>query len=451
MILLPAVVVPFIFGHVLILTFMGTDRHPSKGLYLTLAGVAGYGSVSFLYFAWRSFGGTASWHYAAAETLLAFSLLFLYRKRFPEFCSPAKAKPSSPMRFAAWGGAISIILSVALLAAALPHGTLDAWAIWNLHARFLHRATGLWWEGYAELHPLTHPDYPLLLPSLIARFWAWSGESPVAPGLACVLTAGALMGLAAGFVQAAGSRLAACFIPLVVMVPPMSMQAAARIADLPLAAYMLGTLGLLSTAISTRENQNGAFAASGFLAGCAAWTKNEGNMFLVVTASALVIFLFRDIGGKRAFRRLALFVAGAVPGIAALAAFRLLVPVGNDLVSAATNARTVSQIFDLDRQIQIFSAFISEWTRFGWGISWIVVLLWFIRPSEPRGTNLAIWIILVMLAGYFAAYLVSPHDLSWHLGTSLSRLFCQIWPSFAVMAFIRHGRRTDSTASPDML
>jgi hypothetical protein len=61
-----------------------------------------------------------------------------------------------------------------------PHGGWDAWAIWNLRARFLARADTHWPAAFSS--NMQHTDYPLLVPGAIARIWTYSpGESPLAP------------------------------------------------------------------------------------------------------------------------------------------------------------------------------------------------------------------------------------------------------------------------------
>ena len=44
-----------------------------------------------------------------------------------------------------------------------------------------------------------------------------------------------------------------------------------------------------------------------------------------------------------------------------------------------------------------------------------------------------------MAVGYFFVYVLSPHDLAWHLESSLSRLLLQLWPLaiFAYFAVVR--------------
>ena len=41
--------------------------------------------------------------------------------------------------------------------------------------------------------------------------------------------------------------------------------------------------------------------------------------------------------------------------------------------------------------------------------------------------------LLAMYAGYFCTYVVTPLDLTWHLNTSLDRLYAQLWPSLLLL------------------
>src|SRR5262249_32824754 len=70
------------------------------------------------------------------------------------------------------------------------NGGWDGWAIWNLHARVLVRA-GSQWPSILNAVTFSNPDYPLLLPGMIARFWRFTGtETTLVPiGIALVFTA----------------------------------------------------------------------------------------------------------------------------------------------------------------------------------------------------------------------------------------------------------------------
>ncbi len=58
-----------------------------------------------------------------------------------------------------------------------PHGRWDAWAIWNMRARFLFLGGDGWTAAFTEIPGLPHGDYPLLVPGAVLRLWTWIGET----------------------------------------------------------------------------------------------------------------------------------------------------------------------------------------------------------------------------------------------------------------------------------
>ena len=81
--------------------------------------------------------------------------------------------------------ALAIVLAVTMFLGAVvynPHGEEAAWSIWNLRARFLFRAGAFWRDAFSSDLSWSHPDYPLLLPGLVALCWKLAGqESTDAP------------------------------------------------------------------------------------------------------------------------------------------------------------------------------------------------------------------------------------------------------------------------------
>src|SRR3984885_12983220 len=74
-----------------------------------------------------------------------------------------------------WTWLLALTFGIALLiswirmvqmAAALPVGAWDAWALWNLRAKFLSGPGGAWRYALSPLISNSHPDYPLLLPAV---------------------------------------------------------------------------------------------------------------------------------------------------------------------------------------------------------------------------------------------------------------------------------------------
>lgn len=46
----------------------------------------------------------------------------------------------------------------------------------------------------------------------------------------------------------------------------------------------------------------------------------------------------------------------------------------------------------------------------------------------PREARFLVPALGIVLAGYASVYALTPHDLAWHLETSLGRLLLQLWP-----------------------
>jgi hypothetical protein len=69
-----------------------------------------------------------------------------------------------------------------------------------------------------------------------------------------------------------------------------------------------------------------------------------------------------------------------------------------------------------------------------WGLHLLAAALataWLLRRragwAVPEG-KVALSAAGLVLAGFFAAYLFSPHDVAWHWRTSIDRLILQVWP-----------------------
>ena len=121
---------------------------------------------------------------AALAVLLLIYFLLRTRFRVPAINSVVISSPTTipPWLQRGLAAAFMIALVAALYSAIMrtlahPHGDgWDAFAIWNLHARFLFRGGPHWRDAFTPLLPWSHPDYPLLLPGAIAHFWTYLGH-----------------------------------------------------------------------------------------------------------------------------------------------------------------------------------------------------------------------------------------------------------------------------------
>ena len=184
---------------------------------------------------------------------------------------------------------------------AQPLGFWDAFAIWNLKARFFFFAGGDHWiRAFSDAIVWSHTDYPILLPLNVARLWFYIGSpSQSASGLLSVVFV--LLGVALLFgaiARPCGRTLAFGATFALLATPALMRQSVWQIADIPLSFYLSASLALvLAAGRCSRPNAN-LLMLAGLLAGCAAWTKNEGNLFAIaITVSIALVGVgnqFRD-------------------------------------------------------------------------------------------------------------------------------------------------------------
>ena len=337
--------------------------------------------------------------------------------------------------------ALASVLVQGLVAAAVigwrtfraePFGGWDGWAIWNLHARFLVRAGPAWPALLAEPQlSWTHPDYPRLLAAGVARVWSWAGaESPAASALVSGAFALALLGLLAALLGRLHGFLAASAGALLLLGTPFFVTFAAnQHADLPFAGYLLAALG--GVLLHEKEPAaRGWLALAGLFAGLAAWTKNEGLLFAVVGTAAVAGHGWHRAWGRRAAVE---FVVSLGLALLPVVGFKLALAPPGDLGAGSWGTRLL-QMGEWARHWTILASLGRDLWQFGdWFVHPLFAMallpvVWRGRPATPGAAGPVPLVLGGMLAGYYLVYLTSPHDLAWHLDSSLVRLLLQLWP-----------------------
>jgi hypothetical protein len=316
-------------------------------------------------------------------------------------------------------------------------GDWDAWMMYNRAARFIHFDQVHWRESFSsQMDPIFHADYPLLLAGSIAASWELvGGDSSAVPMIQSGLFAIACVGLAAGalaLVKSVGQ--AALAVIFLWGLPVFVNEGARQMADVPIAFYMLATGLLLYLHVVRREA--GPLVLAGITTGMAAWTKNEGAVFVIAAAAAVLVI----VAPRRSWRLLLHFAAGLVLPLAIVLYFKLFMAPSGDILTGAAGGLT-EKLADLSRHAVILQYFWSELKGFGaWGIAGLgigilpILALYYavFRAPVPVGHKAAFVAGLVMLGiqllGYYAAYLVSPYELEWHLAFSSTRIVLQLFP-----------------------
>ena len=437
-------------------------------LKLSLSVGSGIGIFSAVFCLVRLLGGT---HLIAvdASVLALFLVLYLLRRRAPVEVREQNHNDED-IHVPSWlHGILAASLVLAVLAAlyraviriiAHPYGDgWDAFAIWNLRARFLFLSGDHWRDGFSSRIPWSHPDYPLLLPGAIAHFWSYLGQDhPLVPAMVGFVFAFSTIALLiASLSQLRGPISAMLGGVALSSTPFFTEQGTSQYADVPLSFFILATLVLLHLGCRrsphSSRHPSGLLILSGLAAGLAAWTKNEGLLFLFALGMAQVWVLALNpnrngSGARFSRRRLISFGLGATPMLAILGWFKHAIATPGDLFS--NPAAVIDKVLNPTRYWIIMQWYAKEFLRFGswWIVPGTVVMLVFclLLPSKRTPVRepllYASQIALgVTLAGYFAIYLITPRDLYWHLRFSLNRLFLQLWPTVIFLFFLVAGRQ----------
>jgi hypothetical protein len=405
--------------------------------------------------------------------------------------TPESAKPVSPALV--WIMVLAIAGSAAnfwLQSHQRPDGLYDAWAIWNLRARFIYAGSD---EAFAA--GFSHADYVPLWPMLIARIgWLMGGLSTAVPivcgAVAAILNVGVLFFGVAWF---AGMRAGILAAIVLMGTQEFINHAADQYADVPLACIFLSAGVVVAILLDSKSGAGIRTAIiAGLLAGIGALVKNEGGIYLIGLFAGLAAATFKYIRDLRRsgaalrfapgvdiidplllglrskfsrsgrFIEIGAFVAGAVPMLILLGVFKFAYAPPNDMVTggeaftvahdidsrqtsdesqktsaepAGADVKPLSlakRLTDRRRYLQVFGSILRRFVRIDrWNIFLLAaVISLVIRPRtlENRPARLAIGIaILVTCTGYFAAYIATPHGLEWHINTSMNRLILQIW------------------------
>jgi len=439
-----------------------------NALSLSLGAGIGMGIASCLYFICLALAGPNLALLAIVEGIFVLAAVVLGLRIQARGTELTWSDGPPPARYLTVLFAAAAVLGLALFvthSATKPHGEWDAWSIWNLHARFLYRGGDLWKNAFSNRIAWSHPDYPVLLPGLISLGWTLArAESTLAPITVAFLftfaTAGLLissLGILRGRVQAfiAGALL----LGTVAFVEVGAMQ----YADVPLSFYILATVVLLC--LQDRHPEDLRFTLlAGLTAGFAAWTKNEGLMFVFVVILARAVAVLRFGARPLLVRQLGAVAAGLFFPLAVVVFFKLRLAPPNDLASTRP-ADIIAHVSDFGRWITVLQGFGKQAFFFGQmavegvlvrgfliPIALVLLLYWLlvrfrVHERDRSLVATAALTVALMLAGDFAVYVLLPNDVNWQMSTSLDRLFLQLWPA-GLFAFFMAANVPQLAAKP---
>jgi hypothetical protein len=339
----------------------------------------------------------------------------------------------------------AVIVAFAVLGAAeewihRPYGTWDAFMIYDRTARFVYRGQADWMQAFSsEIDPAFHADYPLLLPLDVAQAWdALGRESQTVPRVL-----GSIFMLAcAGLFVAALACLKSIWQALVGFVvflntPFFILSGASQTADVPLCFFILSTVVLICLYAS--QQKSGLLVLAGLTAGLAAWTKNEGDLFVVaILAGLLMAFLKQDPR-----HQLGYFAAGLAIPLAIVLCFKLFLAPANDILGGDTSG-FIHRIFEWSRHVTILRSSRAQILAIGGTAVSVIPLLAaygvvFGIPPLKRLKSAYLTILImagVQALGYYVIYLITPHPIRWQLDFSLWRVLFHMYLPLLFLLFV---------------
>ncbi len=373
---------------------------------------------------------------AAADVALFLTTLAAYvalRRETPcVFCVREPSSAGLVVWAAAGVALLSAGLSFSLFTKANPYGEWDAWAIWNHHARFL--ASGPHWKQMF-LPPLVWAvqDYPLLTPGAIANAWMVSGsESTSVPALVAALFLFGAAGTVFGALDLLRGRTQALIaVTTLFGASAVIHKAASQYADVPLAFFFVATVALINIPDAFPADRHSLWLA-GTSAGCAAWTKNEGLVFLAV------VLVSRSL--SKEWKRLPMMIAGTLPLLAVVLWFKTAYAPANYLFSEQQPLAT--RLGDISRYITVAVEFGKQLFAFGgWIVPPVLIAagyLWLLKTSKDGGSGrtAAVIALSLMTLAYAGVYVFTTKDLNWQIENSLSRVLLQLWPMAVLVFFL---------------
>ena len=361
------------------------------------------------------------------------------------------------------------VISFVLISLRNPHGNYDAMSTWNLRARFLARGTAHWKDAFVDSQGHSHAnlDYPLLLPVTIARSWKYAGSEPVlVPIVVAFLFTFSSVGLVCSSLTFLRNKRIGYLGGIVLLsVYPFVDLGAWQYADVVVGLFILSTIAILGIYDALPSSQNRALLVLvGAAAGLCAWTKNEGQLFLLLLLGVRLCFSVVGKSWRLFAREVAAIGIALLPILAVLAYFKLAVapanswvnpasyPVGHPIRQFLEPGTIAEKLTHVSRYWVIAKAMAREIVHLGGRTVGItpLLLLYLVSARVKRKSIMSVQtgiaVLVLMLGGYFFVYLTTPLNLAYHLKTSLSRLLLQLWPSVVFVFFM-----AASTAAPAAL
>ncbi|MCX5716023.1 MAG: glycosyltransferase family 39 protein [Candidatus Omnitrophica bacterium] len=386
---------------------------------ISLSSGIGLGASSVIFFVWLVLFSKPGEFFAVFEGTIFLIALILFCKKG----RAVKERLQKTGHFSLFSAGfvvctVSALFMLVVSSLISPHGDWDAWAIWNMRARFIFRSGAEWANAFSPVLGWSHPDYPLLIPATIARCWTYAGiDTVIVPILVSVTFTIATLLLLASYFAITGSEKKGCLASLVLLGTPLFLvSGTAQYADIPVGFFILASIAVFYL-YEKSENKNAVFLViAGFLAGLACWAKNEGLLFLAALIMGRFIAVSMAGRFRSYFKEVAVFLTGLAPVLFPLAYFKIRFAPPTDIFEKHT-------ILTASEAWPVAVEFAKGILNFGqWPVSATIVLvicaaILGVKPDhrvKVSAQSSTLTLVFILL-GFFIIYMVTPYDKNWHI------------------------------------
>ena len=172
----------------------------------------------------------------------------------------------------------------------------------------------------------------------------------------------------------------------------------------------------------------------------AAWTKNEGVVFLLLMFLIAVIVAAR----RRDGRQLLWSIAGATPILIALVGFKLALAPSSGLVEGQSLTVILTRLLDPERHMTVLGLMAQHAMRWSAPIAIAIfpivglVAAW-MAVRVGGAVRVMASVLGLLLVSYYVVYVTTPFDITWHVTTSVDRLLVQLWPALVLTVLLEPG------------
>lgn len=378
----------------------------------------------------------------ALNIVLLITLLLVYVLQEKKKFSFTFDKCHGVHRSVGIGGAffLALLAVVYTFAKMQPFGQWDAWALWNMKAKFLTSSGSSWMDTFQKLHWHTQPDYPLLLPMMNIWGWALSPRdfytAPLILSIVFTLSCGGL--LFAGLMRYTRKDIAIIASGLLFFLPWYLLMGTAQYADIVLAYYLLASF--VCIVYMLREKHNGFAVLLGLFLGVMTFTKNEGVLMAALLLLMTIFYLFLENPKERssALRILRSIGWGLALTVPATLIFKCCLAPRNPDIDIR-NMTITSQFFNYEGCYMILTALFQELTSQRWNYLWFFIMALTLRDGRRyfyQETKILTRFFLLYFLVLFFVYLGTVNfNLMWRLSRTLPRILFTLLPSVLFLIF----------------